>query len=461
MSMIGMMRRLLLAAATLSLLAASSAAGQQTPPVVTVTTFAISGHGWGHGVGMGQWGAYGYALHGQTYDWILGHYYPGTQLATPPAGSKLRVLIGEALRRVTVSSDAPFSVLDGQGARHDLDPGAYSFGPGLRVVSSAGRPPEPLAGPLTFLPGKAPLQIKRHWRGAIEVDVTGSTLQIVNVVGLDAYIRGVVASEMPHDWPGQALEAQAVAARSYALAARRPTGLFQLYSDQRDQVYGGIEAETPESDAAVAATSRQVLLWNGKPALTYFSSSSGGRTAALTDLFPDRAPLPYLISVPDPYDVLSPHHNWGPVVLSGAKVSKALKVAGALDLQPTPATGHARQVTVVAGGATTTLPATQVRWALGLQSTWFTTGVLSLSRPQGTAVAGTQLTLTGIAKRLVPTQLEQRVAGSDWQPGPAIQPPAPDGSFSVVVQPTETTQYRLVSGKVASAILKVPVAASS
>ncbi len=362
MTMLVMMRRLLLAAAATLSLAASSANGQQTPPVVTVTTFVFSGHGWGHGVGMGQWGAYGYALHGETYDWILGHYYPGTQLATAPAGTKLRVLLAEGLRRVTVSSDAAFSVLDGQGVRHDLEPGAYSFGPGLRVVSSAGQPPEPLAGPLRFLPGSMPLQIKRHWRGAIEVDVTGSTLQIVNVVGLDAYLRGVVTSEMPHDWPAQALEAQAVAARSYALAAQRPTGLFQLYSDQRDQVYGGIEAETPESDAAIAATLRQVLLWDGNPALTYFSSSTGGRTAALPDLFPDRPPLPYLISVPDPYDTYAPHHSWGPVVLTGAKVSKALKVPGVLDLQPTPATGRARQITIVAGEARTTLPAPRVPW---------------------------------------------------------------------------------------------------
>src|SRR5205085_8747757 len=137
------------------------------------------GHGWGHGVGMGQWGAYGYALHGETYDWILGHYYPGTQLATASAGTKLRVLLAEGLRRVTVTSGAPFTVVDGQGQRHALDPGAYSFGPGLRVLSSAGQTPGPLAGPLTFLPGSAPLQIKRHWRGAIELDVTGSTLQVV------------------------------------------------------------------------------------------------------------------------------------------------------------------------------------------------------------------------------------------------------------------------------------------
>src|SRR5207248_702526 len=170
------------AAVVLPLLLACSASAQESPPLVTVTTFVLRGHGWGHGVGMGQWGAYGYAQHGETFDWILGHYYPGTQLAPAPSGTKLRVLLAEGLRSVTASSDAAFTVLDGQGGSHALDPGAYAFGPGLRVVSAAGQQPEPLAGPLTFQPGRAPLQIKRHWRGAIEVSVTGSTLQIVNVV---------------------------------------------------------------------------------------------------------------------------------------------------------------------------------------------------------------------------------------------------------------------------------------
>src|SRR5207248_2614564 len=101
MSMLGTMRRLLLAA-MLALFAIPAASAQQTPAAVRVTTFAISGHGWGHGVGMGQWGAYGYALHGETYDWILGHYYPGTQLTTASAGTKLRILLAEGLKRVTV-----------------------------------------------------------------------------------------------------------------------------------------------------------------------------------------------------------------------------------------------------------------------------------------------------------------------------------------------------------------------
>ena len=75
------------------------------PTTVDVTTFVITGHGWGHGVGMAQWGAYGYAKHGVTYDKILAHYYPGTTLAPAPV-TKIKVLLVEGAKRVVVSSPA-------------------------------------------------------------------------------------------------------------------------------------------------------------------------------------------------------------------------------------------------------------------------------------------------------------------------------------------------------------------
>jgi stage II sporulation protein D len=107
----------------------------------------------------------------------------------------------------------------------------------------------------------------------------------------------------------EALKAQSVTARSYALATARRTGLFDQYPDQRSQVYRGVGGETPESDAAVEATRGEVLFHRGAIAITFFFSSSGGRTESSVNAF-NRQAYPYLRSVADPYDRISPHFRW-------------------------------------------------------------------------------------------------------------------------------------------------------
>ncbi len=437
---------------TLAFVAGASA--QTGPDTVSVTTFAISGHGWGHGVGMAQWGAYGYALHGFTYDRILAHYYPGAQLAPTP-GQLVRVLVGANLRTVTVGSDSPFRVKDASAVVHRLKPGSYTFGPSLKLQGNR------LPGPMTFLPGATPLRLAHPYRGLLVVaaDATGKTMHVVDRLSLENYTRGVVSREVPMDWPAAALEAQAVAVRSYALAHRDAGPDFDVYADGRSQVYGGVEAETPSTDTAVAATKGEVLLYDGEVADTFFSSSSGGRTAALTQVFPNEKPVPYLVSVPDPYDTLSPYHNWGPVPVGAAFASRQLGIVGVTALQPQPATGRASVVLVSGATGQVPLPASFVRGQLGLRSTWWSgVGVLTLARPAGVAVPGASIQLTGVVTGVVgPVTLEQRTPDTpDWQPGPAMTP-APDGSFSISVVPEVTTLYRLVAAKVMSAVLRVPV----
>jgi len=263
---------------------------------------------------------------------------------------------------------------------------------------------------------------------------------------------------MPHDWPLEAVKAQAVAARSYALAHRRG-GVFDVYGDTRDQVYGGIATETAVGDQSVAGTKRQVLLFGGKVATTYFFSSSGGRTAAITDVFQSAKPTPYLVSVPDPYDTASPWHTWGPVTITAATAAKLLQAPGLTDLRPVPATGRARAIVVVGLNSNVTVAGGVARRALGLRSTWIKVGVLSLSRPGGIVGAGTSVTLAGRAKQVDGVTLEQRPPGGDWQAGPALSLQS-DGTFSVAVEPAETTQFRLSAGAVKSAALSVPVAPS-
>jgi SpoIID/LytB domain protein len=428
-------------------------AAQSEP--VTSTTFAISGHGYGHGVGMSQWGAYGMAKAGATYDRILGFYYPGTQLGSSPVKT-VRVLLADTAGSVTVSSSAPFRLRDGAGTVHQVTSGQVTVDPSLNVQLDPAAAAQPLPGPLTLQPGTASLTFRRPYRGFIQLQVVGTHLQVVNVVGLDSYIRGVVTGEMPKEWPPAALEAQAVAARSYAVATLG-TGKI-LYTDERSQVYGGIAGESPSGVQAVTRTKGQVLLYQGQPATTYFSSSSGGRTTAITDLVPGAKPVPYLVSQRDPYDTASPWHNWGPVVFTGARVSKAAHVAGVTDLTPVPANAHARQVVLTtSSGSAKTLGPGFLRESLGLRSTFVKIGVLTLSRPGGTVPAGTAVTLTGTVRAVKgPVVLEQSAGGGVWAPGPALTL-APDGTFSVGVSLQQTTLFRLSAPGITGQPLSVPV----
>jgi stage II sporulation protein D len=448
-------RRFVLALAAVAALIGPAGATPQSAESVTVTTFVITGRGWGHGVGMSQWGAYGYAKHGVAYNRILAHFYPGTKLAPAPV-ARIKVLLIEQARRLVVSSPDPFRVEDGGGTTYDLAAGNYELTAALELKLDPAAPPQALPGPLTFLPGKSPLWLAHPFRGSFLVTVAGKNLSVVNTVALESYVRGVVSNEMPHDWPLEAVKAQAVAARSYALAHRRG-GAFDVFGDTRDQVYGGIATETPVGDQAVAGTKRQVLLYNGKVATTYFFSSSGGRTAAITDVFAGSKPIPYLVSVSDPYDTASPYHVWGPVTLPAADAGRKLNVPGLLDLQPVPAKGRARAVVAVGRNGDVTVPAGDVRRKLGLRSTWIRVGVLSLSRPAGPVAAGATVTLTGRAEHVEGAALEQRVPGSDWQAGPALSV-QPAGTFSLAVAPVATTEFRLAAGTVRSAVLRVIVA---
>ena len=119
---------------------------------------------------------------------------------------------------------------------------------------------------------------------------------------LETYVKGVVAAEMPSGWPAAALEAQAIASRTYALTSDAGGTRFDVYSDTRSQVYRGAAAETPASNAAVEATAGQIVTYGGQPAITYFFASSGGMTENVENAFFGAAPRPWLQGVSDPYE---------------------------------------------------------------------------------------------------------------------------------------------------------------
>ncbi len=370
-----MVRRLAaaVALAALAFAGAGSAARNGTAPltqplVLEPGTLAITGHGWGHGVGMSQWGAYGYALHGWDAAQILLHYYPGTELGTHP-GTLARVLLVDGAASAALGSAAPWRVVDAAGTKLKLPAGD------LRLPASLKLQGKPLVSPLTFRPGKARVEVDgRPYRGSLTVISDGTKLEVVNVVRLESYLEGVVGEEVSPTWPAAALEAQAIAARSYALsqlARADAASPFDLYADGRSQVYGGIDAESPAITDAVTATARRVVLYDGAVATTYFSSSSGGLTAASDDTI--GFPVPYLVSVPDPWDTYSPYHDWGPIVMSTRAAAKELGLRGPLvdlELESAP-DGRVISATATTAEKTVTLTGAQLRDALGLRSSWF------------------------------------------------------------------------------------------
>src|SRR5712691_5272748 len=437
------MRRTLLLVSVLLLGAvpASPARVADATPAGTAT-FVVTGHGWGHGVGFSQYGAYGYAQKGVGYAKIILHYFAGTELGTAPV-SRVRVLLTSGLKTLNIGSISDFRVRDAGGAMHTVAAGTYTLTPALKLKVDGDQTSRALSGPLLFQPGAAPLALKHSWRGSIQVDAPDGKLRAINFVGLEQYLYGVVPSEMPFTWHPEALKAQAVAARSYALATRK-TGAFDLYPDTRSQVYLGIDHEKPSTNAAVDATAGKVVLYEGQVAKTYFFSTSGGRTASAEDVWGE--PIPYLVSVPDPYDTLSPYHDWGPFSFTGGKLARMLKMPGrVVDLQPeVNPSGRIKQLTAVGTKTTVSVPGTELRKRLGLRSTWFSVGLLSLSPPPTGVVYGSRARLTGVARGL-PNAVLQQQAGVDWQEVGAVKA-GDSGAVSVVVKPATTTRYRLVSG---------------
>ena len=150
------------------------------------------------------------------------------------------------------------------------------------------------------------------YRGGLELRPTigGHGLMAVNAVSLDSYVKGVVPGEVPSSWPAEALKAQAVAARSYALSTDAGGSAFDQYADTRSQMYKGMSGEAASTNAAVDATSGQVLRYQGQIAVTYFFSTSGGETEDVQNVFYGSTPEPYLVAVNDPFDGIAPRHTW-------------------------------------------------------------------------------------------------------------------------------------------------------
>jgi stage II sporulation protein D len=340
-------------------------------PAKAASSLYIRGAGFGHGIGMSQYGAYGYALHGRDYKWILRHYYSHTALATLSSRRRARVILQQR-------GSVTFSGASSAGGRR-LNPHhrySASVSGGQIAVSGVGR-----LGRRAGVHGPGVLRLggtaingiaNGRYRGALELIARGGTVAVDNVVGLDDYVRGVVAGEMPSSWSSEALRAQAVAARTYAVTAG---GSGELYPDTRSQVYNGVAGEASRSDSAVRATRGQVVTYKGSPVVTYFTSTSGGRTANVEESFIGATPSPWLRSVADQYDSVSPYHRWGTYTMSLGRA--AAKLAGYVrgsfrGVQVTRRGGSPRIVSayVLGSRGRTRISGPTLKFRFGLYDTW-------------------------------------------------------------------------------------------
>lgn len=362
-----------------ALLAAGAVAAAAAP--AGAATFTFTGRGFGHGVGLSQYGAYGAALAGWKDARILRHYYPGTTLTTVPAADRrVRVLVAEERRAVTVTGTRDLVLQGGAGGTARLPAGAVTLraaGTDVEIATADGTVRR-ARGPLTITSAQ-PLAVGRtRYRGRLEAHpVESGRVDVVDDLPLEAYLRGVVPMEIPADWAETApasVRAQAIVARSYALAARARGDHYELHADTRSQVYGGIDAEDPRTDRAIRATSGRVVAHGGAIARTVFFSTSGGRTEDAATVW--GAPAPYLVSRPDPFDARSPYHRWpDPVRVTGAALARGLDLPSPVTALRITGRGVSPRVTRVAvttaDGATTTVTGADVQAAAGLRSTWF------------------------------------------------------------------------------------------
>lgn len=368
-------RPLLAAIATLAALLAAPLAllAAPAPAAQAAVSWIVHGRGFGHGVGMSAYGAYGFAKHGKGYRFILGHYYRGTEIGTVEEPRVVRVLLG------IEAGDVTFSGATSACGRR-LDPGrSYEAHRNRRRVvlrTAAGRRLADCGRRLRAAGGgRIAIAGYGAYRGALEAVPTESrsgSLNVVNALALEPYVKGVMANEVPPSWPLAQLRAQSVAIRSIALTGGVGGNGFDLYADTRSQVYKGLRSETARTNRAADSTRGQVVMYRGQVAQTFYSACSGGHTESVKNVF--GTAIPYLVGVPDPYDHYCPLHKWT-LRFSGPEISARLGayLKGRLKRVVITKTGASPRIVsarLVGTGGVSTVTGSQLSVALGGYDTW-------------------------------------------------------------------------------------------
>jgi stage II sporulation protein D len=354
-------------------------------------------------VGMSQYGARGRALAGQDAASILAHYYQGVALAPIDPATRIRVLV---MSKWTATEARPLVIygrvgtwsIDGIGgvfpadARLRLYPTPGSTG----AASGAWRLMVDAADATALFDGPAPADFTvrgaatdariqvwskptrfDQYRGAIRVIVGSATrVSVVNDVSLEEYLGGVVPVEMPSTWPAAALQAQAIAARSYAARRLRPgVSYFDVPDDSSSQIYRGIKAEKATTNAAIAATAGTVMMTGTTIANALFHSTAGGATESNENVYTSTSgrrtarPVSYLRGSSDraeddtAYDATAPYATWLTRTYSRAQLSAMFAADPrtnvgdliALDLRDRGVSGRLVSVTLIGSAGSRTV----------------------------------------------------------------------------------------------------------
>ncbi len=301
-------------------LVAVIAVGCQVPappprPVVTpaADSFTFTGSGWGHGVGMSQWGARGMAEQGNNYEQILRYYYSGAAVATRTSSNDLRVL--SSATQTTVSLTAVGGAVR-VGSLGTIPAGGTATlrRSGSNIVAS-GAVTGTVANSVAVTYPNSSVRIAtpgytyRYGSVTVKLDTTGLRV-IVGGLSMQHYLYGL--GEMSSSWPMEAIKAQATASRTFAQKRRdaRTTADFDLYGSVIHQAYTGTKFEDTRWRSAVDSTANRVITHNGALIEALYSASSGGHTENSEIVWV--SPLPYLRGKDDPFDAVAsnPHNSW-------------------------------------------------------------------------------------------------------------------------------------------------------
>lgn len=308
----------------------------------------------------------------------------------PVDARTIAVALSKGQRTVAVSSSSPMTATDGKGKKHSLGKAATlaSSGKGALKAGKAS-----MSLPVTIT-AKSPLAFNgRRYRGTFRVISSGAGITLVNALDLEDYLRGVLKMEVNPAWPMEAVKAQAIVSRTYALRSiqnNKGKGGFDLDDTVLSQVYRGINAEDKRADQAINGTKGVVALHGGKPAFTPFHSDSGGSTADVSTVW--GGVIPYLKGVQEPFDSNSPNAQWE-ARLSVQQVEKALRGAGVnigalRELRVGDKDSFGRVNTLIAVGAQGTKPVKSHAFRMAAGSNVVKSTVFSLTSGGGNPSSG-------------------------------------------------------------------------